>query len=158
MKRREKRVSRMYRLLRAAKVKMSIWTYFFKHQVLADPKRKALMIWKRFHGVTTEKTNCTLIHWERGHFFPKWPWQISFCGPGTGMKYEKWVMEHENPFGAFQPEKWGYLFRRSTFTGNFPGKGTNQRIVFHLPPNRNFRTFFLNGKCRLFVCVSRTFV
>ena len=55
------------------------------------------------------------------------------------------VMEHENPFGAFQPEKWGYLFRRSTFTGNFPGKGTNQRIVFHLAPNRNFRTFFLNG-------------
>lgn len=68
------------------------------------------------------------------------------------------VMEHENPLGAFQPEKWGYLFRRSTFTGNFPGKGTNQRIVFHLAPNRNFRTFFLNGKCRLFVCVSRTFV
>ena len=54
-------------------------------------------------------------------------------------------MEREFPFGTFQPGQRAYLFRFSFFFQEF-STGTNRRNVFHLPPNRNFRKFWLNGK------------
>ena len=54
-------------------------------------------------------------------------------------------MEHEIPFGKFQPGKRVHLFRFSTFSGNFPSE-TNRRNVFHFLPNRNFRKVWLNEK------------
>ena len=58
-------------------------------------------------------------------------------------------MVDEFPFGTSQSAKWDYLFRISVCPGNFPvGRtpGTNQKIFYHLHPNRKFREFVVNGK------------
>ena len=64
------------------------WVFEYIISNTTNSRRKAFMIWKQFHLFSTEKKNCKLIHCDEGHFFPKWLWQISFCGPGTGMKYK----------------------------------------------------------------------
>ena len=47
------------------------------------------------------------------------------------MKYEKRVNEYEIPFGMFQPGKRTYLFRFSTFSGNFPVERTGQTFYIY---------------------------
>ena len=66
--------------------------------------------------------------------------------PGTGTNYEKrrkWntTIRSEIPTG-----KTGPPFQIFHFFWEF-SSGMNRRNVLHLPPNRKFRKFWLNGKC-----------
>ena len=53
-------------------------------------------------------------------------------------------MEHAVPSENFQRET-GLPFQKFHFFRKF-SSGTNQKVVFHLHPNRNFRNFLVNGK------------
>jgi len=57
---------------------------------------------------------------------------------GTGDKDEKSVNGIQISIGKFRRGKRDYLFRNSVYSGKFS--------VEHLPPNRNFRNFLVNGK------------
>lgn len=50
------------------------------------------------------------------------------------------VMEHENQFGAFQPEKWGYLFSCLPLPGIFLWEESKNRFPFSSQPK--FPDFF----------------
>ena len=49
-------------------------------------------------------------------------------------------MEHENQFGAFQPEKWGYLFSCLPLPGIFLWDESKNRFPFSSQPK--FPDFF----------------
>ena len=60
----------------------------------------------------------------------------------TGIRYERrvHVNGHENPLGKFQPGKRAYLFRFSTFSGNFPLGRTDETfsIFYRSEISENF--------------------
>ena len=49
----------------------------------------------------------------------------------TGINHEKRVNEHEIPFQTFQPGKRAYVFRFSTFSGNFPVGRTEETFSIY---------------------------
>ena len=59
-------------------------------------------------------------------------------------KLQETSMEHDIPFGNSNRENGTTFLDFPLFLGI--SSGTNRRNVFHLPPNRKFRKFWLNGK------------
>lgn len=82
---------------------------------------------------------CTLINCDGGHYSPNGHGKFFFVDLELVLNTRIVVMEHYNPFRTFQPENREYPFREFSC-------GTNERIVFHLVPDRNFQKFCLNGK------------
>ena len=87
------------------------------------------MVQKCLHFGASEKKNRALIHELKGRHFDLLTGRDRFScrGPGTGtINSEKRVNGTRNSVRKFQPEKRAYLFRFSTFSGNFPVGRTDE--------------------------------
>ena len=76
---------------------------------------------KLFHFIVNPGTAPSWLPDETTRWLSSWKQFIE-----TGMKDEKCVNGTRNPVGKFRPGKWAYLFRLSTFSGNFPGERTDK--------------------------------
>ena len=76
---------------------------------------------KLFHFIVNPGTAPSWLPNETTRWLPSWKQFIE-----TGIKDEKCVNGTRNPIRKFRPGKWAYLFRLSTFSGNFPGGRTDK--------------------------------